>query len=235
LHILIVEDQERVADFLQRGLKAERHVVTAVRDGETALELLLGGGIFDVVILDLMLPGIHGLEVCQTARAQGVDTPILMLTALDTLDDKVKGLRLGADDYLTKPFEFEELLARLEVLGRRGSSRAPASTRLEAGDLAFDRDLLQVTRAGQEIKLTAKELAILELMMAAPRRVFSRERIFSSVWGLSEDPLTNVVEVYIARLRKKLDIEGRPPLIETLRGQGYRLVPEDETGGRASD
>ena len=176
-----------------------------------------------MIILDLMLPDMHGYDVCQRLRQEGQHTPILMLTAMDALEDKIKGIKIGADDYLTKPFDFDELLVRIEALVRRSHNFAPSSNVLKVADLELDRELLEVTRGGEAIKLTAKELAILELLMGAPGRVFSRTRILNQVWGYSEDPLTNVVDVYIARLRRKIDTKGREPLIETVRGHGYRL------------
>jgi DNA-binding response OmpR family regulator len=148
-----------------------------------------------------------------------------MLTAMDATEDKIKGLKSGADDYLTKPFDFDELLARIEALVRRSHNFAPSSSVLKVADLVLDRELLEVRRGQDTIKLTAKELAILELLMSAPGRVFSRTRILNQVWGYSEDPLTNVVDVYIARLRRKIDPPGREPLLETVRGHGYRLKP----------
>lgn len=156
-------------------------------------------------------------------RSDGDHTPILMLTAMDTLEDKIKGLKIGADDYLAKPFDFDELLARMEALVRRSHHFAPNSNILQVADLVLDRDLLEVRRGGDIVKLTAKELAIIELLMGAPGRVFSRTRILNQVWGYSEDPLTNVVDVYIARLRRKIDTPDREPLLETVRGHGYRL------------
>jgi DNA-binding response OmpR family regulator len=227
MNILVVEDQQRIADFIVRGLKAERHAVTLARTGEEGLELALATE-FDVIVLDLMLPGMHGLEVCQTLRERGRRTPILVLSALDAVADKIKGLRLGADDYLGKPFDFDELLARLDALSRRATSTASGPTRLEVGDLVLDRETFEVTRGGTPLKITAKELAILELLMAHPGKVFSRERILSDVWGASEDPLTNVVDVYIARLRRRIDRDDEPSMIDTLRGQGYRI--RDPTG-----
>jgi DNA-binding response OmpR family regulator len=142
---------------------------------------------------------------------------------MDALEDKIKGLKVGADDYLTKPFDFDELLARIEALVRRSQNFVPSSNILQVADLVLDRDLLEVRRGDETIKLTAKELAIIELLMSAPGRVFSRTRILNQVWGYSEDPLTNVVDVYIARLRRKIDTAGREPLLETVRGHGYRL------------
>jgi DNA-binding response OmpR family regulator len=180
-----------------------------------------------VVEDDLMLPGLSGLELCQTMRAEGHHVPVLMLTAMSSLEAKVNGLRLGADDYLTKPFAFEELLARIEALLRRGREQRVKASSLQVADLVLDRERMQVTRAGQPIALTAKELAFLELLMSAPGRVYSRERILSNVWGTSEDPLTNVVDVYVRRLRAKID-EGHPlALLKTVRGFGYRLDAQE--------
>jgi DNA-binding response OmpR family regulator len=222
LNVLLIEDEPRVADFINRGLRAENHGVAMASTGAEGVELAKTGE-FDVIVLDLMLPDMHGFDVCQKLRLEGERTPILMLTAMDTLEDKIKGLKIGADDYLAKPFDFDELLVRLEALVRRSRNFAPSSNVLQVGDLVLDRELIEVSRAGEPIKLTAKELAILELLMGAPGRVFSRTRILNQVWGYSEDPLTNVVDVYIARLRRKIDGPGREPLLETVRGHGYRV------------
>lgn len=229
MNILIVEDEIRVADFVSRGLRAERHATTVVSDGETALEVGMDPG-FDIIILDLLLPKINGHEVCQTLRLRSITTPILMLSALGSVEDRIKGLRLGADDYLAKPFSFDELLARLEALVRRGRASLPVQQRkLVLGELAFDRETLDVTLAGAKLKLTAKELALLELLLSSPGKIFSRERILNNVWDMTEDPLTNVVDVYIGRLRKLLRAGGGTVSIETLRGFGYRLVVGDGT------
>ncbi|MGY0196624.1 response regulator transcription factor [Leptothrix sp. BB-4] len=232
MNILIVEDDDRIADFLCRGLRAEGHRVQRAADGQTGLAMARDAarqaqrhGDTTVLLLDLMLPGLGGLEICQTLRTARVGLPILMLTAQTSLDDRVAGLRLGADDYLCKPFAFEELLARLEALARRGRDLQPRSaSRLTHGDLELDLDRMQASRAGQPLVLTAKELALLELLLGAPGRLFSRERILANVWGSSEDPLTNVVDVYIRRLRARLDVAGRPSVIQTVRGLGYRLA-----------
>jgi DNA-binding response OmpR family regulator len=231
MNILIIEDDTRIADFLGRGLRAEGHHVDVFGDGVSGLQAARQAarapqdqGHSSVVVLDLMLPGMGGLELCQTLRAEGVHLPILMLSALGGVEDRVVGLRLGADDYLTKPFDFEELLARLEALSRRGREpQRQHASRLQVGDLVFDRERMQASRAGQALPLTAKELALLELMMSAPGRLFSRERILSNVWGVNEDPLTNVVDVYIRRLRSKIDEGHEQALIHTVRGLGYRL------------
>jgi DNA-binding response OmpR family regulator len=236
MNIILIEDDSRIADFLQRGLRAEGLPVQRAATGPEGLALVLdtvrqnkSEASATVVILDLMLPGMNGMEICQTLRAQGVSFPILMLTALSSLEERVAGLRMGADDYLCKPFEFEELLARLEALARRSPGLQNARIQhLQVADLLLDRERMRASRAGEPLNLTARELALLELLMSAPGRLFSRERILSSVWGLNEDPLTNVVDVYIRRLRSKID-EGRPaPLIQTMRGLGYRLeAPPD--------
>ena len=230
--LLVVEDDERVARFLERGLRAEGHQVQMARTGTQALSAVATAKAepFELMLLDIMLPECSGLEVCQILRAAGNRVPILMLTAMDTLDDKVAGLRLGADDYLTKPFAFEELLARIEALLRRaGRGSAVQDTRtLQVADLCLDLDRMQVSRADVLLRLTARELALLELLMRHPGRLYSRERILSNVWGVAEDPLTNVVDVYIRRLRSKID-DGQPQaLIKTVRGLGYKLDDANE-------
>lgn len=229
MNVVVVEDDARVADFLRRGLAAEGYVVAVAETGLQALALIRQTQPA-LVILDLMLPDMSGLDVCQELRAARVRVPILMLTAMDSVSDKVTGLRMGADDYMTKPFAFEELLARMEALLRRPAPRASESPVASLGDLHFDRDTLQVRRGERRIELTAKELALLELLMSAPGKVFSRARILSAVWGMSSDPLTNVVDVYIRRLRVKLEEGGEPSLIQTTRGFGYRII-ESGTGG----
>lgn len=223
MNLLLIEDESRVADFLDRGLRAENYGVTAVRSGSKGLELA-GNGEFDVIILDLMLPDVHGFDICQRLRAANILTPILMLTAMDRVEDRIRGLKLGADDYLTKPFDFDELLARIEALVRRSNSFRDDIHKMQVGDLVFDREKLEVHRGDERLILSAKELALLELLMSAPGKVFSRARILNSVWGYDKDPLTNVVDVYIARLRKKLEPDGAQPLIETVRGFGYRIT-----------
>ena len=222
MRILIVEDEARIADFLSRGLHAEGHFCIIAGDGEEGLSLALGGD-FDLILLDLVLPLMHGHELCQRLRMKKVNTPLMILTAMDSTDDIVAGLRLGADDYMTKPFSFDELLARIESVMRRSSTRAEEDPIVEAGSLVFDRESLRVYVNDIDVHMTAKELAILDLLMSNPGKLFSRERILSNVWGLNMDPLTNVVDVYIGRLRKKIDQDGGESLIETVRGLGYRL------------
>lgn len=225
MRILIVEDEVRIADFLERGLRAEGHFCVVANDGETGLSLALEGD-FDLLLLDMMLPGMHGRDICQHLRMKQINTPLIVLSAMDSLDDVIAGLRMGADDYMTKPFSFEELLARIETVMRRSSEITPEEQFLVAGPLAFDRQSLRFSVHGKEIKMTAKELAIIELLMSNPGTLFSRERILSNVWGLNMDPLTNVVDVYIGKLRKKIDGDRADSMIETVRGLGYRLNVE---------
>ena len=230
MQVLVIEDDKRVADFLVRGLRAEGHSVQAVHTGTEGLDLAkASSNSYDLILLDLMLPGMNGLDVCQTLRSVGIGTPILMLTAMTSIEERVKGLRCGADDYLGKPFAFDELLARMEALSRRGSlqQKPVRISVLVVGDLRFCLDTMTVTHAGKIISLTAKELALLELFMRNPDRLYSRERILSNVWGMHEDPLTNVVDVYIARLRNKLaetHSTSCTESIETVRGLGYKLA-----------
>ena len=224
--LLVAEDDDRAARFLDCGLRAEGYQVQMARTGIQALSAVAAAaGPFELMLLDIMMPERSGLEVCQALRAAGNRVPILMLTAMDTVDDKVAGLGLGADDYLTKPFAFEELLARIEALlpsGRCGVAAREVRD-LQVADLCLDLDRIQASRAGEMIRLTARELALLELLMRHPGRLYSRERILSNVWGAAEDPLTNVVDVYIRRLRSKID-DGQPlALIKTVRGLGYKL------------
>ena len=227
MRILIIEDETRIADFLQRGLRAEGHFSLVANDGETGLSLAMEGD-FDLILLDLMLPGIHGHEVCQQLRMKQVNTPLIILSAMDSLDDVIAGLRMGADDYMTKPFSFEELLARIDAVMRRNSAINEQEQTLEVGPLVFDRKSLRFFKEDAQVQLTAKELAIIELLMSNPGTLFSRERILNNVWGLNMDPLTNVVDVYIGKLRKKIDSGSDSSMIETVRGMGYRLNLEEE-------
>lgn len=213
------------------GLRAEGYRIRLARNGPEGLEEARrlaresgAGAKAAMVILDLNLPGLSGMEVLSILRAERNELPILVLTAIGSTAARVAGLRGGADDYLAKPFDFEELLARIEALGRRGRATRPARPEsLRAGELELDRARCVARRAGTEIRLTARELAVLDLLISAPGRVFSRERILAAVWGASADPLTNIVDVYIRRLRAKIDDPFDRPLIETVRGLGYRL------------
>ena len=222
MHILVIEDDSRVADFLSRGLRAERHTVQLARNGMEGLSLARSSEC-DIILLDVMLPGMDGIELCQTLRGERRNTPVLMLSALATVEDRVSGLRCGADDYLTKPFAFDELLARIDALYRRSGQQTELVSLLTVGDLVFDREKMRVERAGRLISLTARELAMLELLMRYPGRLYSRERLLSNVWGVNEDALTNVIDVYISRLRAKIDTGHAIQLIRTVRGLGYKI------------
>jgi heavy metal response regulator len=220
MHILVVEDEKKVASFIQRGLEAEHYTIEVVHDGEVGLRRLLDGH-YDLVILDVLLPKRDGLAVLEEARKHKVTIPILLLTARDTVADKVAGLDRGADDYLTKPFAFEELLARVRALLRRG---APESLPvLTVADLQLDPVSRQVMRAGQRIELTAKEFALLEFFLRYRGRVLSRTLIAQHVWGVDFDTFTNVIDVYVNYLRKKIDADFDPKLLHTVRGVGYVL------------
>jgi len=223
LRVMLVEDDKRIADFVERGLKAEGYSVEVARSGQHAIDLGSGGQ-FQAIILDLGLPDISGRDVCEKLRLNGIDTPILMLTARDTVQDKVTGLRSGADDYMTKPFAFEELLARIEVLMRRRSGEIKLDSKeLQIADLLLNVDTHEVRRGDNLIELTPKEFALLECFMRMPGKVLSRTRILEQVWGYSSDPLTNVVDVYIRQLRRKIDDDYELKLLKTVRGYGYKM------------
>ena len=222
MRVLLVEDDQRIVDFVQRGLKTEGYVVEVARSGLEAIALGAEGK-FQVIILDLGLPDLNGRQVCERLRNTGVGTPILMLTARDTVQDKVTGLRSGADDYMTKPFAFEELLARIEVLMRRGGEIKPEIKEYQMVDLLLNMETHEVRRGETLIDLTPKEFALLECFMRMPGKVLSRTRILEQVWGYSADPLTNVVDVYIRQLRRKIDDDYDLKLLKTVRGFGYKL------------
>ncbi len=222
MNILLVEDEERVADFVSRGLKAEGWSVEHVPDGETALESL-NDQEFDIVVLDLMLPGISGQDVCRKMRARKNFTPVLMLTALDAMDERVEGLRIGADDYLNKPFDFDELVARINALARRAKNYRTTvdDSVLKHEGIVLNTVSHTVQIDGEIVELTSRERELLMLFLANPTKVFARERILNKVWGSQADPLTNVVDVFVGRLRKKLGPYGAR--IKTVRGLGYRF------------
>ncbi|WP_281823266.1 response regulator transcription factor [Jannaschia rubra] len=230
--LLIVEDDAEIADFLATGLGAEGYDVTVRPDGRD-LPALVRDGDFALVILDRMLPDAEGAELCRRLREAGEDVMILMLTARDALGDKLEGLRAGADDYMTKPFAFEELLARLEVLLRRTGSGVPVPDAVTVGDIRLDRSLKTAQRAGQELELTATEFALLDYFVENAGRVVSRMEILRQVWGYDFDPHTNIVEVYIAYLRRKLDRAGPAGTIQTVRGFGY-LLADDRSSSDAA-
>ncbi len=224
MRVLLVEDDERIVNFVQRGLKAEGYAVEVARSGLEAVALGTAGE-FQTIILDLGLPDLNGRQVCERLRNAGVHTPILMLTARDTVQDKVTGLRSGADDYMTKPFAFEELLARIEVLMRRrgvGETKSDIKE-LQIADLILNGETHEVRRGDTPIELTPKEFSLLECLMRAPGKVLSRTRILEQVWGYSSDPLTNVVDVYIRQLRRKIDDNYELKLLKTVRGFGYKM------------
>ena len=226
MKILVVEDEPKTGDYLKQGLGEAGFVVDLARDGLDGLHLALTEA-YDLAILDVMLPGIDGWQVLQGIRRAGKEMPVLFLTARDELDDRVRGLELGADDYLVKPFAFAELLARVRTLLRRGSKSKEADT-LRAADLELDLLRRRVTRVGKRIDLTAKEFALLELLLRRQGEVLPRSLIASQVWDMNFDSDTNVVEVAVRRLRAKVDDDFTPKLIRTVRGMGYVL--EDSAG-----
>jgi DNA-binding response OmpR family regulator len=215
--ILIVEDERRLASFLERGLSAAGFVTTSVGDGPGALALALGEE-FDLVVLDLGLPGLDGVDVLRTLRAADRPVPVIILSARDELDEKVRGLELGADDYVTKPFRFEELLARIRVRLRSPGRAEPMV--LEAGRIRLDLRARRASVADREVELSAREFALLEVFLRHPGQVLSREQLLSRVWGYEFDPGSNVVDVYVGYLRRKLGAEH----FATVRGAGYRLA-----------
>lgn len=220
MRILLAEDEHKVASFVQRGLEAEQYAIDVVHDGAAALARALDGD-YDLLILDVMLPKRDGLAVLREIRAHKLPLPVLLLTARDTVADKVTGLDSGADDYLTKPFAFEELVARVRALLRRGGPAAPAV--LQVADLRLDPVSREVTRAGKHIDLTAKEYALLEFFLRRAGHVVSRAVIAHHVWGVDFDTFTNVIDVYVNYLRKKIDATFEPKLLHTVRGVGYVL------------
>ncbi|MGQ0702154.1 MAG: response regulator transcription factor [Gemmatimonadales bacterium] len=222
MKILVVEDDRTVGQYVRRGLEEAQYHADLVPDGLEALRLASGGH-YDLVILDLRLPGMTGLEVLRTLRDRGNATPILILTAQEAVGQKVEALRAGADDYVTKPFSFEEVLARVEALARRPKQLSP--TRLVVADLELDRNTHEMRRAGQLIELTPKEYSVLEYLMRHSPRVMSRTLITEYVWDYHFDPGTNIVDVVINRLRKKIDAQHEKKLLHTVRGVGYVIRP----------
>ena len=220
MRILVVEDSRRLAGIVKRGLLEEGYTVDSSYDGEEG-QYMAETTPFDVIVLDIMLPKKDGVTVCRELRAKGVNTPILMLTAKDSVEDKVNGLDSGADDYLVKPFAFSELLARLRALLRREG--LPKSQRVEVGDLSLDPQSRDVRRSGRPVDMTAKEYAILEFFMRRPNAVVTRTMLAENVWDYEYDGLSNIIDVYIRRIRRKIDTDGQGSLIQTVRGAGYRL------------
>jgi len=220
MHVLIVEDEKKMAELLKRGLEEENHSVSLAHDGRDALEMAQAHD-YDAIVLDLMLPGIDGFEVARRLRKGGNKTPILVLTARDTVPDVVKGLDIGADDYMTKPFSFEEFLARLRAISRRAS--APRPTLLQVGDLVLDPASHEVRRGGEEISLSRTEFRLLELLMRRAGRVVPRNTIVNAVWDSNDDVEENTLDAFISLLRNKVDRDRKVKLIQTIRGTGYSI------------
>lgn len=227
MKILLIEDDSKVARFIVRGLKEEQFVVDHAGDGEDGLQLALTGS-YDVVVLDVLLPNRDGFEILARLRRSGASTRILMLTARDAVEDRVKGLEGGADDYLVKPFAFAELLARIRALLRRPSIEGPAV--LELGDLRMDTRRQTVTRSGRVISLTGKEFAVLQYLLRHAGEVITRTRLTEEVWDENFDPLSNVIDVTVYHLREKVDRGFESRLIQTVRGRGYRVQVGEVAG-----
>jgi DNA-binding response OmpR family regulator len=226
MRILLVEDDEDLAKFIRKGLKEEHYAVDVAADGEEGLAWAVGHP-YDLLIIDIMLPKLDGLTLCRRVRATGILTPVLLLTARNTVETKVTGFDLGADQFLPKPFAFVELLARVRALLRRGGPQPVVH--LQAADLKLDPVAHRVWRAGHEIPLTNKEYALLEFLLRNKNRVLTRTAIIEHVWDISYDPMTNIVDAHIRALRAKIDREFSPPLITTVRGAGYMLEEPEAT------
>jgi len=225
MRILVVEDERKVASFVRQGLEEEGYAVDVAPDGAMAVDLALGGPAYDLVILDVMLPKLDGFAVLRMLREHRMTAPVLMLTARDSVPDRVTGLDQGADDYLTKPFAFAELLARVRVLLRRSTAqRAPV---LQLADLRFDPATRRVTRGSREISLTSREYALLEYFLRNAGRVLTRPMLAEHVWGIDFDPESNVIDVYVGYLRRKIDRDRERRLLHTVRGAGYVLQVEE--------
>jgi heavy metal response regulator len=227
LRILLVEDERRISTYVKRGLEEEGYAVDAVYTGREALDWAEPAP-YDLIILDILLPELDGLSVCRELRKRGDHTSVLMLTARDTVDDRVAGLDAGADDYLVKPFAIKELLARLRALTRR-STEQPKSTILQVADLSLDTRTHQVRRGNKRIELAAKEYAVLECLMREPGHVLTRTMIAEHVWNYDTFNQSNVVDVYVRNLRRKIDDAFDKKLFHTLRGAGYSILDDDET------
>ena len=217
MRLLVIEDNPKMAGLIKKGLTEQGYAVDLAYNGHDG-EFMAADGVYDAVILDLMLPDQDGLVVCRNLRRRGVHTPILMLTALSTTQDKITGLDAGADDYLPKPFEFDEIVARIRALLRRGQPRESSTLRFE--DIEMDLLRRTVTRGGQKVKLTAKEFALLEYFMRSPNRVLSRTAIGEHVWDMNFEPDSNVIDVYVSMLRRRIDRGFGRPLIHTVIGRG---------------
>jgi two-component system, OmpR family, copper resistance phosphate regulon response regulator CusR len=228
MRILVVEDEPDAARMIAKGLREQAYAVDVVHDGQAALYQAAMAD-YDAIVLDVLLPLTDGLEVCRQLRRDGAAVPVLMLTARDAVDARIAGLDSGADDYLTKPFALGELLARLRAVIRRGS-RPPLPERLQIAHLQLDTRAHRVFKRGREVPLTAREFALLEYLARRAGDVVGRAEISEHVWDETYDPFSNVIEVYVRRLRRKLDDPGRDSLIRTRRGEGYELAPHDGRG-----
>ena len=225
MRILLIEDDPAAAAYVARGLSEQGHVCNVLADGTDGLFEATRES-YDVLVVDRMLPGLDGLSLVRALRAAGRKTPVLFLTALGGIDDRVEGLEAGGDDYLTKPFVMDELLARIEVLGRRGIA-LEATNILRVADLIMDVAARRITRSGERIEISPREFDVLQILMREPGRTFSRDEICGRIWEREHQYDTRTVEIFIMRLRRKLDFGGKPALIHTVRGSGYRLqVPE---------
>jgi two-component system OmpR family response regulator len=223
VHILLIEDDAEAAEFLVKGLRESGYEVSHSQDGREGLQRATDGP-FDLVVTDRMLPQVDGLAIIQQMRQRSISTPVLVLSALGTVDDRIRGLKAGGDDYLTKPFAFAELLARIEALLRRSSSPAEA-TKLKVADLELDLLARRVVRGGREIELTGRELKLLEFLMRRVGQVVTRTMLLEGVWDLHFDPQSNLIDVHISRLRQAVDKGSENPLIHTIRGSGYVMRP----------
>ena len=223
MRILVVEDERKVSAFIKRGLEEERYIVDTAADGAEGLRIAQEN-VFDAIVLDVMLPRLDGYSVLKTLRDQGNVTPVLMLTARGTTEDRVHGLDLGADDYLAKPFHLEELAARLRSILRRSSPEK--TTKLTCGDLTLDMVTHMAYRDGKEIELTTKEYALLEYLMRNRERILSRSMIMQHVWKHNFDPESNIIDVYVKRLRQKIERPDKPQMVQSIRGVGYRMKDE---------
>ncbi|MFO1467831.1 MAG: response regulator transcription factor [Steroidobacteraceae bacterium] len=226
MHVLVVEDDATARDFIAKALREAGHKVEVAADGIEGLHLASSQAV-EVAIIDRMLPRLDGLSLISSLRATGRKTPVLILSALGEVDDRIMGLRAGGDDYLTKPYHLAELLARVDALGRRGQGGADAITRLKVADLELDRMTRRVMRAGRRIELTAREFQLLEYLMRHSGQVVTRTMLLEGVWDYHFDPQTNVIDVHISRLRHAIDKEFDKPLLHTVRGAGYSLREEE--------
>ncbi len=225
MRVLLAEDDPRIAGFISKGLTEEGHLVQTVVDGEQALDYALGSNEtpFDIIVLDILMPKRDGISVCRELRTRGCHTPVLMLTAMDGLNDRVRGLDSGADDYLVKPFAFPELVARLRALGRR-MPITTLSHLLQVGDLVLDTTSHVAQRGGRRIELSPREYHLLEYLMRHAGRPVSRTNILQAIWSFDYDGASNVVDVYVGYLRRKIDQQGEIPLMHTVRGVGYKIA-----------